>query len=566
MKRTCRKKIGNRIMLSCSLFAVILAACIGGVGYHTYQANITERYQVYTGTLLEIASGYFDGGDTAACIRDGKESASYENTRKSLGALKEDSEISYIYSVYFPDPSDTTSMNFIMNGTTEAELAGQKESDVISRLGEPCMDAFGQDMKDAFWNALYGENGAGDRCYIVNRTEEYGYQMTGYTVLRDRTGAGFGILAIDISVNKIREDLTSYLFIVVTASAALLVLFLTVFLRNMNRTVITPVKEIALSAGDFVSRSDGTVSPSELHYRSVEVHTGDEIEILAQSLHEMTDEIKTFMENLQKVTAEKERIGAELNVAAQIQANMLPCIFPAFPEIPQVDIFATMEPAKEVGGDFYDFFTMDSDHIAVVIADVSGKGVPAALFMVIAKTLIKNHAQAGESPAEIFTNVNHQLCENNEASLFVTAWLGILEISTGLFTYVNAGHNPPAIKRAAGDFTYLRGTIGFVLAGMDGLTYRQDTLTFAPGDMLYLYTDGVTEATDPTDALYGEDRLLTRLNASQAQPLPGFLEAIRSDIDTFAKGAPQFDDITMLILKICPPVTPSTHPEQEAPT
>ena len=566
MEHTCRKKLGNRILLSCSLFAVILAACIGGVGYHTYQANITERYQVYTGTLLEIASGYFDADDTAACIRSGEESAAYENTRKGLGSLKADSEISYIYAVYFPDPADNTAMNFIMNGTTAEELAGQRESDVISRLGEPCMDAFGQDMREAFWNALNREQEAGKRYYIVNRTEEYGYQMTGYTALRDKNGAGIGILAIDLSVNKIRKDLTSYLMIVVTASIALLALFLTIFLRNMNRNVITPVKEIALSAVDFVSHTDENVSPSELHYRAVEVHTGDEIEILAQSLHKMTDEIKTFMENLQKVTAEKERIGAELNVAAQIQANMLPCIFPAFPEIPQVDIFATMEPAKEVGGDFYDFFTIDHDHIAVVIADVSGKGVPAALFMVIAKTLIKNHAQAGESPAEIFTNVNHQLCENNEASLFVTAWLGILEISTGLFTYVNAGHNPPILKRGPNDFAYLNGTPGFVLAGIDSLIYRQSTLTLAPGDMLYLYTDGITEATDPTDSLYGETRLLTRLNETQTQPLPAILETIRADIDTFANGAPQFDDITMLILKINPPATIHPTPEEEAPT
>lgn len=552
MKRKCRRKLGNRIMVSCSLFAVILAACIGGVGYRTYQANITERYQVYTGTLLEIASGYFDMEDIKTCIKEQKESQTYERARAGLGTIKEDSEISYIYAVYFPDPMDASAMNFIMNGTTREEQEGQTESDVVSHLGEPCREAFEPDMIHAFWTALQEEVGGGEPYYIVNHTEEYGYQMTGYTVLRDQYGTGIGILAIDLSVNKIRQDLNSYLLIVVTASAALLILFLTIFLRNMNRNVITPVKKIALSAGEFVSRQDGRIDPTELSYRAVEVHTGDEIEILAESLREMTDEIKAYMENLRKVTAEKERIGAELDVAAQIQANMLPCIFPAFPDVPQIDIFAMMDPAKEVGGDFYDFFAVDQDHIAIVIADVSGKGVPAALFMVIAKTLIKNHAQAGEAPEEIFANVNRQLCENNEASLFVTAWMGILEISTGSFTYINAGHNSPIVKRRDGQFHYLKGKIGFVLAGMDGIAYSQETLVFQPGDMLYLYTDGVTEATDTSDGLYGEDRLLERLRECGDHPLSEILENIRKDIDGFAKGAPQFDDITMLVMRLRP--------------
>ena len=206
------------------------------------------------------------------------------------------------------------------------------------------------------------------------------------------------------------------------------------------------------------------------------IHTGDEIQALSEAIKTMEVEINEYIQDLTTVTAEKERIGAELNVATQIQADMLPRIFPAFPEREEFDVYATMNPAKEVGGDFYDFFLVDDDHLAVVIADVSGKGVPAALFMVIAKTLIKNHTQNQEEPGAVFTQTNEQLCEGNDAGLFVTAWMGVLEISTGKFVYVNAGHNPPLLKRAGGQFEWLKSRPGFVLAGMEGVRYRENTL------------------------------------------------------------------------------------------
>lgn len=241
---------------------------------------------------------------------------------------------------------------------------------------------------------------------------------------------------------------------------------------------------------------------------------------------------------------------AELNVASNIQKDMLPCIFPPFPEYKEFDIIASMQPAKEVGGDFYDFFLIDEKHVAMVIADVSGKGVPAALFMVISKTLIKNHALAGEEPKDIFTNVNRQLCENNEAGMFVTAWMGILDIDTGNLTYVNAGHNPPLMKRDGGTFEYLKIKAGFILAGMEGTKYRQAEIQINPGDMLYMYTDGVTEATDKNDELYGEERTRDILNKIEEADFEQMLVKVKEDIDVFVGDAPQFDDITMLAFKM----------------
>jgi serine phosphatase RsbU (regulator of sigma subunit) len=251
----------------------------------------------------------------------------------------------------------------------------------------------------------------------------------------------------------------------------------------------------------------------------------------------------------QQLARETERIGAELNVATQIQESMLPCIFPAFPHRAEFDIYASMQPAKEVGGDFYDFFLVDENTLAVVMADVSGKGVPAALFMVIAKTLIKNNAQNGQSPKEVFETVNNLLCENNDAGMFVTAFLGYLDIPSGRFTYVNAGHNYPLI-RAGGSFEWLKTKPGFILAGMEDTFYKQHEMTLRPGDELFLYTDGVTEAFNNENELFGDPRLLEVANSYLGLPLREFTISIKREIDKFAQGAEQADDITMLVIRI----------------
>lgn len=274
------------------------------------------------------------------------------------------------------------------------------------------------------------------------------------------------------------------------------------------------------------------------HYPEEPLHlqSHDEIDFVAESINDMVESLK-----------EKDRIGAELSLATDIQANMLPRIFPPFPEHDEFEIYATMNPAKEVGGDFYDFFLVDDRHLAMVIADVSGKGVPAALFMVIAKTLIKNYGQMGLEPHHVFTKVNQLLCDSNDAGLFVTAWMAVLDLETGMMDYVNAGHNPPLYKKADGDFEYLRARPGFVLAGMEGMRYKMAQMQLHPGDKLYLYTDGVTEATNLDEELYGEERLLNFLNthpATATETLP----MVRADIDEFVGEGEQFDDITMLML------------------
>ena len=241
---------------------------------------------------------------------------------------------------------------------------------------------------------------------------------------------------------------------------------------------------------------------------------------------------------------------AELNVARNIQHDMLPCIFPAFPERNEFDIYATMDPAKEVGGDFYDFFLVDDRHLAIVISDVSGKGVPAALFMVIAKTLIKNQTQPGVPLGEVFTRVNDQLCENNGEGMFVTSFMGVLDLNTRELTFVNAGHNPPLLCRKGGGFEFLKTKPGFVLAGLENMVYKEDSIQLGAGDRIFLYTDGVTEAINSSTELYGDDRLVAALNQDVNLSPEQLLAAVKTSMDAFTAGAEQFDDITMLALEV----------------
>ena len=251
----------------------------------------------------------------------------------------------------------------------------------------------------------------------------------------------------------------------------------------------------------------------------------------------------------QKETQKTERISTELNLARDIQANMLPNIFPPFPERKEFDIYATMTPAKEVGGDFYDFYMIDEDHLAMVIADVSGKGIPAAMLMMASKIMIKNFATLrADDPGIILENVNYQITKNNPAEMFVTCWLGILELSTGILKASNAGHEYPCIKRKNGKYEMIRDRHGLVLGAMDMSKYSTYELKLEEGDSLFVYTDGVTEATNKENELFGNDRLVDALNNRESENVIQVIDGVALAIDDFVQDAPQFDDITMLAL------------------
>ena len=276
---------------------------------------------------------------------------------------------------------------------------------------------------------------------------------------------------------------------------------------------------------------------------TVDVRASSEFSSLSDDINSTVTTLKHYIDEAAA------RIDKELEFARSIQSSALPSTFPAFPEEKRFDIYAAMHTAKEVGGDFYDFYRLGDDKIAFLVADVSGKGIPAAMFMMRSKTLIKSLAERGLAVNEVFTKANEALCEENDAGMFVTAWMGILNLRTGHVEFANAGHNPPLLYRADGSYTYLHSHAGLVLAGMEGIQYKLQEFDLQKGDRFFLYTDGVTEATNPDKQLYGEDRLQEFLNAHQEDALQEVLERLKADIDAFAGEAEQFDDITMVTLQ-----------------
>lgn len=382
---------------------------------------------------------------------------------------------------------------------------------------------------------------------FITNTAEYGWLCSASAPILDESGNVIGVALVDISMNDIMLDRQHFLYTlaIITTVMAFIMVVLIIFL--MNKAMLNPINKLSFATSAFVSGKKENDKESEIS--KLNIKTGDEIENLSESIKKMEKDLNTYITELTVMTSEKERIGAELDVATHIQASMLPCIFPALPHRTEIDIYATMNPAKEVGGDFYDFFMVDESHLAIVMADVSGKGVPAALFMVIGKTLLKDHTSPGRELGEVFTTVNNLLCETNSEGLFITAFEGVLDLVTGEFCYVNAGHEMPYICKADGNFEAYKIRPGFVLAGMEDMVYTAGTMLLEPGDKIFQYTDGVTEATNINNELYGTERLSRILNEVKCGTPYDILPAVKADIDKFVGTAPQFDDITMLCLE-----------------
>ena len=313
----------------------------------------------------------------------------------------------------------------------------------------------------------------------------------------------------------------------------------------------------ALALGKRIVKPLNTITEriSELREGNLEFlmddayRTGDEVQALAESFAALSHKTLEYMDTVKRVAAEKERISTELSLATKIQEAMLPHIIPAFPDRADFDIIGSMDPAKEVGGDFYDYFLIDDNHLCMLIADVSGKGVPAALFMMASKIILQSVAMLGGTPAEILTRTNEAICSNNEAQMFVTVWLGILELSTGKLTCANAGHEYPVFKRPGGDFELYKDRHGFVIGGMKSAKYREYEMQLEPGARLFVYTDGVPEASNDRQELFGTERMIQALNRTKdAAPLD-LLKNMRKAVDSFVLDAEQFDDLTMMCLE-----------------
>ena len=334
--------------------------------------------------------------------------------------------------------------------------------------------------------------------------------------------------------------------IVITCATAVLFAFLglTIYLL-IRKTVSTPVNREQAIIKNYETYKDSEFAVESLS----KIVTDNEIQSLAEGFSSMVEEIDRYIKEVRHATKEREKIKAELSMAAAIQESQLPRVFPAFPERDDFDVYASMTPAKEVGGDFYDFFLIDENHLGLIIADVSGKGIPAALFMMVSKILIKNHLMRGESLSEALGRVNNQLMENNEAELFVTVWAAVIDLSTGKGTAANAGHEHPIIRRADGEYEFIQYRHSPPIATYPDLKFKEHGFELHPGDSLFVYTDGLPEATNSSSELFGGDRMLNALNRKPDATPEILLNIVISSVNEFVGEAEQFDDLTMLSIR-----------------
>ena len=526
-----RRKLQTTVLMSFTLLAVVLIIVISFVVGDRYIQGEMENCRTTAYAYTKSAAELIDGDKIAYYLETGEKDDYYYEILDFLNAFRLNTDIQYYY-VFVPFEDD-----LVYIWDANILKPGEMEIDVCE-LGY--REEYMEGGKEATYS-IYKQNPP-EEIELVN-DDKYGYIASAYSPVFNSSGEPVAVVGVDVYMPDLQANMREFLVaVVVTIMLVVLVAILLCFFF-VKRKIVNPINKIRDASRSMVENLENEES------MEVSVKTGNEIEELFDSFKQMYGDVRDYINQLSVVTAEKERIGAELDVAAHIQASMLPCIFPAFPERKEIDIYATMDPAKEVGGDFYDFFMVDDRHLAIVMADVSGKGIPAALFMVIGKTLIKDHTTPGRDLGKVFTAVNNLLCEANSEGLFITAFEGVLDLVTGEFNFVNAGHEMPFVCKADGAFEPYKIRPGFVLAGMEGMRYRAGSMMLEPGDKIYQYTDGVTEATNIHNELYGMERLEVILNKVKCGTSHEILPAVKADVDEFVGEAPQFDDITMLCLE-----------------
>lgn len=516
------------------LLLVIFSSVVSVLGYQTFTEALLNQY----------ADGAFKTADAASLLiapekiemfsEKGPESDGYQTVFEELDRLCNSTGMTFIY-VIRPDLDDYEHITFVFS-----TINHQTDFTVFDYgyVRQTTNDDYQTKYRRLYEGETERELVVRDRGYI--ETEPH---ITAMVPLKDQRGQTAAILCVQRQMDVMVSARNQYLAQVITVTLILALFVVVGQAFYLHRVFLRPVKTITYEARRFAE--ENTISEPELTDR---IRNRDELGLLSRSIDEMEGRIVSYVEDLTKMTAEKERLRTELSLAAEIQKNVLPRVFPAFPDRREFDLYATMTPAKEVGGDFYDFFLTDEDHLCLSIADVSGKGVPAALMMMSSKIILANFAKMGNRPGKILEAANEAILSGSREGMFMTAWLGILELSTGKLTAACAGHEYPALYQPGGSFELLKERPGLVLGGMEGIHYRDYEVTLQPGARLFLYTDGVSEATTRDNRLFGKERLLASLNQNPLASPKELLRTVQESVNDFVKDAEQFDDLTMLCI------------------
>ncbi len=535
------------IVAAITVLLLVFCAVVSTIGYLKFTDSLTKEY---TDSALRTA-------DTAATLVKADKIGEYLGNKESIlnnedTALVKEYRESLNYLNILCDKQNVTVIYVIAVDTTDYENyisvfnCPNKTSPYTAwEIGKVVATSKTSDNTyQTIYKNMY-ENG--EKSATVMRTTNLNGAPAHITSLIPLTASDntvAGILCVQRPMAELVAGRRSYLILVACFTLGLAVLFIAAAVLFMKKQFVNPIKKINAEAGRFAEKNCAPDTPL-----SSDLSRINEISELAAAISEMENATLKYIVNLSEAISEKQRMGTELQIASLIQEGSIPSEFPAYPERKEFDLFASMTPAKEVGGDFYDFFLIDDDHLAIAIADVSGKGVPAALFMMVTKILINDCALMGGTPAEILSFVNDRLYEHNKAEMFVTVWLGIIELSTGILTAANAGHDDHAVFLGGGDFKIDKQKHGLVMGAMDGTKYKDFRIKLNKGDKIFLYTDGVVEATDKDENLFKVSRMLDALNGSKNADPETIIGAVRKSVDEFVGDAPQFDDITMLCLE-----------------
>ena len=534
IKKTA-SSLAFRIIGSIASLLLIYNLTVQTIGYYQFTDSLTREYNDSAFRTAETAVTLVNGDKIEEYLQTNGDSDEYRDRLNRMDILCDKQNVTLIY-VIAVDTSDYGRFVNIYNSVNKNSSYSRWE---IGYQRDTTNEEYAQVYKDIYENGL--QRGTVLRTKDLRGKEPH---ITSLVPVKDSNGDVQAILCVQRPMAELVTGRQKYLELVGATAVILSLIACFSVAFFLKHQFVKPMKQITGEAARF-ARENTAAADTSLQY----ISNIRELQELGASVEKMETDTLQYMQNLVQVTADRERIDTELSLATRIQANMLPNIFPAFPDRNEFDIHASMTPAKEVGGDFYDFFLIDDDHLGLVMADVSGKGVPAALFMMMAKILLYNYAMMGGTPREVLERLNNTICKNNDDSMFVTAWFGIYTISTGKVVAANAGHEYPILKHGERGFELLKDRHGFVIGGMKGLKYRDYEFDLEPGDMLFLYTDGVPEATDADGNMFGTNRLLDTLNGISDPSVRVLLEAVHTDVERFAGNAPQFDDLTMLALK-----------------
>ena len=521
-----RKSIGHKTIIGIIVFALLLTIAISvPVSYGFYMLSLRHYYEEtrdYAGIITHVING-----DTVpGYIETGKKDEYYYNTGVFLTSFCDEVDLTDI-SVFVPDGDEAVYVWDTDGGEGAYDLGDRTE--VFRNYKE-------------YYISESSDEVLIEKKLIKTHFDEDKY-ISVFTPLYDSKGVTAGVVCVTRPELETKAIISQFILAILIAAAFASAILMLIAYRLIKENFIRPVGILTRSAEEMV----GNLGREKA--MNIDIHTNDELETLAETFTQMDVDLREYIKELSAVTSERERIRGELDAAAKIQMGILPKKGLQYEETEEYDLAASMTPAREVGGDFYDIFMADDRHLALVIADVSGKGVPASLFMVATKILIKYGLKSGMSPAEVFKNTNDKLIESNDMELFVTAWLVLIDLDTGECIEVNAGHEHPAVREKGSIYELIRYKHSPALAALEGVAFKERTFRLEPGDSLFVYTDGVTEATDRDKKLFGEERLAAVLNKNRDALPEELLENVKESINQFVGDAPKFDDITMLAFR-----------------